>query len=65
VGGVALLVGYMFHIGMISTVAAGQKEYEEEQEEEEDEEEGIVDAGTAADFLNMGGLGDLGIPGSS
>jgi sorting and assembly machinery component 37 len=65
VGGVALLVGYMFHIGMISTVVTGQEEDEEEQEKEEDEEGGMVDAGTAADFLNMGGLGDIGIPGSS
>lgn len=64
VGGVAVLVGYMFHIGMITSVISGQRNHEEELEEEEEEEEEdegghVVDAGSAADFLNVGSLGHL------
>jgi sorting and assembly machinery component 37 len=64
VGGVAVLVGYMFHIGMITPLVSGQQDHEEEQEEEE-RTEGVVDAGSAADFLNMGNIGGLGIGSSS
>lgn len=58
VGGVAVLVGYMFYIGMITSPISGQGDHEEELEEEE-EGEHVVDAGSAADFLNVGNLGNL------
>ncbi|KAJ5174720.1 uncharacterized protein N7482_000597 [Penicillium canariense] len=52
VGGLALLVGYMFHIGMISVKAQGHGE-EEGTEEVSDMD---FNAGSAADFLSVGGL---------
>lgn len=67
-GGVAVLVGYMFHIGMIATPPSSQEEHEEGQEEEGEEEgsEAVYDAGSAVDFLNVGNIGGgLGIPSSS
>ena len=58
VGGVAVLVGYMFHIGMITSLISSQGDHEEVLEEEEEGGHG-VDAGSAADFLNVGNLGNL------
>lgn len=59
VGGVAVLVGYMFHIGMITTLANGHGEHGEELGEEEEEGEPAFDAGSAADFLNVGNINNL------
>ncbi|KAJ5693134.1 hypothetical protein N7462_002557 [Penicillium macrosclerotiorum] len=57
-GGVAALIGYMFHIGLISTHA---HQGEEEEGDERDEEEILTDfnPGSASDFLGNLNLGSL------